>query len=169
MKQSPKKTGQIILTVVALTAGAVLSILLYKGLVPAFSAIAAENDSQLKATSLAGLSNYDKWLKPAFMFVIMLAGMFFNQIFENLKMQKEAGETQANVLRLFTDGIKGITFWMAFFVSPLIFYATYYMVDKLPDGAVGYLYAFQGGFFWYNIFNRFELKSKKQALQAPVV
>ena len=95
------------------------------------------------------------------MFIAMLAGMFFNQIFENLKVQKEAGVTRANPFRLFADGLTGITFWMAFFVSPLIFYGTYYLVDKLPEGAVGYFYAFQGGFFWYNIFSRFELKSKK--------
>jgi hypothetical protein len=102
-----------------------------------------------------------QWIKPVLMFAVMLAGMFFNQIFENLKEQKKAGVTRVKVFSLLADGFSGITFWMAFFVSPLIFYGTYYMVDKLPDGIVGYFYAFQGGFFWYNIFSRLELKSKK--------
>ncbi|MCK9220510.1 MAG: hypothetical protein M0P47_10735 [Bacteroidales bacterium] len=110
----------------------------------------------------AGMQNTEStsWIRPLLMFLIMLAGMFFNQIFENLKAQKADGHTTTNVLRLFTTGWKGISFWMAIVVSPIIFYGTYYLVDALPDGNVAYFYAFQNGFFWYNIFNRFEVKSK---------
>jgi hypothetical protein len=170
MKSNLKKTGQMTLALVALAAGAGLSILLYNGIMHGdLPASLANTGSQETSPFVTNLLQDGGWLKPACMFLVMLAGMLFNQIFENLKVQKEAGETQANVFRIIADGITGITFWMAFFVSPLIFYGTYYLVDKLPDGAVGYFYAFQGGFFWYNIFSRFELKSKKQQLQTPVI
>ncbi len=160
----------MVLALFIVVAGAGLSMALYSGIVPGDMQVnGGRVDSPQTASSLSGLFSDYGWLKPLLMFLVMLAGMFFNQIFENLKLQKEAGETHANVFRLFADGLTGITFWMAFFVSPLVFYATYYMVDKLPDGPVGYFYAFQGGFFWYNIFSRFELKSKKAPLQAPVI
>jgi len=107
------------------------------------------------------------WVKPLLMFLVMVAGMFFNQLFENLKQQKEAGRTTTNVLQLFTKGWKGISFWMALVVSPIIFYGTYYLVDSLPDGNVAYFYAFQNGFFWYNIFNKFDTKTKKEKLVDP--
>jgi len=150
------------LSLLALTAGACISIFLYNGLMEIDLPVNTDNAAPKEsATSLPAILNDNAWLKPALMFMIMLAGMFFNQVFENLKIQKEAGETRINVFRLLADGFTGITFWMAFFVSPLIFYATYYLVDKMPGGAVGYFYAFQSGFFWYNLFNRLELKSKK--------
>ena len=107
------------------------------------------------------------WLRPLLMFVVMVAGMFFNQLFENLKQQKDAGRTTTNVLQLFTKGWKGISFWMAIVVSPIIFYGTYYLVDALPDGNVAFFYAFQNGFFWYNIFNKFDTKTKKEKLVDP--
>jgi hypothetical protein len=157
-----KKTGQMILLFMAIMAGAGLSVHLYKGITTgAMPANEASQGLQSISPSLSDLIPDNTWIKPLLMFVVMLAGMFFNQIFENLKVQKEAGTTRINVFRLFADGLTGITFWMAFFVSPLIFYGTYYLADKLPDGAVGYFCAFQGGFFWYNIFSRFELKYKK--------
>ncbi len=165
MELTFKKTGWMAISLLALTAGAGVSILLYNGLMAGDLPVNADSSAAKEsATSLPAILKDNTWLKPIFMFMIMLAGMFFNQVFENLKIQKEAGETRTNVLRLLADGFAGITFWMAFFVSPLIFYATYYLVDKMPGGAVGYFYAFQSGFFWYNLFNRLELKSKKQLL-----
>jgi len=100
------------------------------------------------------------WVRPVMVFVAMVVGMFFNQLFENLKEQKEAGRTTVNIFQTFALGWKGLSFWMALLVSPIIFYGTYYIGDSLPDGKVAYFFAFQNGFFWYNIFHKFELKSK---------
>jgi hypothetical protein len=162
MKTYLDPTGPVPMMFVILITGIVLSLLLYIGIMPDEIVVKYDNMGSKEITGPLQSLVYDNgWFKPVSMFLAMLAGMFFNQLFENLKVQKEAGKTQANLFRLFADGLTGITFWMAFFVSPVIFYGTYYLVDKLPDGVVGYFYAFQGGFFWYNIFNRFELKSKK--------
>jgi len=156
------KSEKTALWVLMLSVGAGLSILLYTGIIPESLPLSAGNFGVKEPTAtLTNLFQNYGWIKPVLMFAMMLAGMFFNQVFENLKVQKEAGATRVDLFRLFADGFFGITFWMAFFVSPLIFYGTYYLVDKLPDGVVGFFYAFQGGFFWYNVFNRLELKSKK--------
>lgn len=162
MKTYLDPTGPVPMMFLMLITGIILSLLLYIGIMPDEIAVRYDNVGSKEITGpLQSLLNDNGWFKPVSMFLAMLAGMFFNQLFENLKVQKEAGIKHANLFRLFADGFTGITFWMAFFVSPVIFYGTYYLVDTLPDGAVGYFYAFQGGFFWYNIFNRFELKSKK--------
>ncbi len=100
------------------------------------------------------------WVRPLMMFVAMVVGMFFNQLFENLKAQKAAGRTTIHVFQTFASGWKGISFWMALVVSPIIFYGTYFIGDALPDGNVAWFYAFQNGFFWYNIFHKVELKGK---------
>jgi hypothetical protein len=162
MEPNLMKTGKAALSILLLAVGACLSISLYIGIMPAHAPSGAGfADVNQPPSSWTALLQNNQWIKPVLMFAVMLAGMFFNQVFENLKEQKKEGVTRVKVFRLLADGFSGITFWMAVFVSPLIFYGTYYMVDKLPDGIVGYFYAFQGGFFWYNIFSRLELKSKK--------
>ena len=93
----------------------------------------------------------EDWVKAVLMFVAMLAGMFFNQLFESLKARKSAGHTTIDIVKIILKGWRGISFWMAVVVSPIIFYGTYYLVSTLPDGKVAYFYAFQNGFFWYNI------------------
>jgi len=100
------------------------------------------------------------WVRPVMMFVAMVVGMFFNQLFENLKEQKADGRTTVNIFQTVASGWKGLSFWMALLVSPIIFYGTYFIGDSLPEGKVAYFFAFQNGFFWYNIFHKFELKSK---------
>jgi hypothetical protein len=153
MDNHSNRAGQYVILVLVLLAGAGISVFSNCVLSPVSSSGQASGSGAREIMTV-------NWIRPLLMFLIMLAGMFFNQIFENLKAQKAEGHTTTNVLRLFTTGWKAISFWMAIVVSPIIFYGTYYLVDALPDGNVAYFYAFQNGFFWYNIFNRFEVKPK---------
>jgi len=105
------------------------------------------------------------WVKPVILFGMMLLGMFFNQIFEILQAQKNRGLKSTNMWHNFLQGIKGITFWMAVVVSPIIFFCSFYLVDSNPDNKASYLFAFQNGFFWYTIFNKTELKVKAKAVK----
>ena len=153
MDTNSNQPGRPLVFALLLIAGAGISVLSYNGLT---------SISGPAGVPLAGLTDPfpADWIRPVLMFLIMLAGMFFNQLFENLKAQKEAGRTTTNIPELLITGWKGISFWMAIVVSPIIFYGTYYLVDSLPDGSVAFFYAFQNGFFWYNIFNTFDLKTK---------
>jgi hypothetical protein len=47
------------------------------------------------------------------------------------------------------------------FVSPIIFFGTYFLVSSIPDDKIAYFYAFQNG-FWYYIFNKIDLKVKRE-------
>jgi len=100
------------------------------------------------------------WIKPVLLFGMMLLGMFFNQIFEILQSQKTMGLKTTHMGRNLLQGIKGITFWMAVVVSPIIFFSSFYLVDSNPDSKTSYFFAFQNGFFWYYIFNKAEVKVK---------
>jgi len=100
-------------------------------------------------------------VKPVILFGLMLLGMLFNQIFEILQTQKNRGFKTTNMWENFLMGIRGITFWMAVVVSPIIFFCSFYLVDSNPDNKASYFFAFQNGFFWYTIFNKTEMKVKK--------
>jgi len=114
-----------------------------------------------KSTSRAVLT-IPSWdlVKPVILFGLMLLGMFFNQLFELLQAQKKEGHTVTNIASVVIQGIRGITFWMAVVVSPIVFFGSFYLVDTSPDNKAVYFYAFQNGFFWYYIFNKAELKAK---------
>ena len=100
-------------------------------------------------------------LKPVILFGVMVLGMLFNQLFEILQEQKNKGRKTTNMWKNLLAGIRGTTFWMAVVVSPIIFFCSFYLVDSNPNSKASYFFAFQNGFFWINIFNKTELKIKK--------
>lgn len=91
-------------------------------------------------------------MKPLILFLLMIVGMIFNQLFEILQKRKNKGQIKVNLKTVFSEAFSGIAFWMAILVSPIIFFSTYYFVNSLPDNTIAYFYAFQNGFFWHNIF-----------------
>jgi hypothetical protein len=134
----------------------VLKVQLEQSTVNTFSA--NEFDKYYTISQGVGLTKFEHFIKeyaPIFFFILMVIGMYCNQIFENLSEQKEAGKTRVNVGEVFSEGLTGTKFWMALVVSPLIFYATYLLIKDLPsNNNLGYFYSFQNGFFWQFLFNK---------------
>lgn len=114
-------------------------------------------------------STFYDYARPVIMFIVMLFGMFFNQLFESLQRQKSKGKTTVSIGETLKEGILGINFWMAVFVSPIVFFATYYLVSSIPDDRIAWFYAFQNGFFWHYVFNKFELRAKADEKKAAVL
>ncbi len=138
------------LLILALAAGTSMSLLFnYLVYLNVYSGLAGREDSSLEMAC-------EDWQKSLIMFGIMLAGMFCNQVFESLRARKTAGKITVNICKLMLHGFRGISFWMAVVVSPVIFYTTYLLAGNIPESKVACFYAFQNGFFWYNIFSRFD-------------
>jgi hypothetical protein len=143
----------LLLTLVLVVLGGLISVVIY-------NEFNVSTEKSIKGGMIASQQVWDL-VKPAILFGMMLLGMFFNQLFEILQEQKNKGMKTTNMWKNFLRGIRGITFWMAVVVSPIIFFCTFYLVDSDPDNKASYFFAFQNGFFWINIFNKTELKVKK--------
>lgn len=100
-----------------------------------------------------GISSY---LWPIVLFLTMIVGMLFNQYYEILKKRRAEGVETINIKGLFRDGLSGVSFWMAIFVAPIVFYSSYAVISTIPDNKVALFYAFQNGFFWQAIFSKVE-------------
>ncbi len=98
----------------------------------------------------------EDWVRSLLIFLTMLSGMFFNQVFNILMIRKRSGYIRVNPAKLFLQALKRINFWIAISVSPIIFYVTFYLANAIPDNSAAYFYAFQHGFFWYSIFKGFD-------------
>ncbi|RME47807.1 MAG: hypothetical protein D6796_07225 [Caldilineae bacterium] len=107
------------------------------------------------ATTAVNLSEYRK---PAFFFLLMLAGILANQIYERAKYLQARGRKTITLGSLFGAIQSNPRFWMALSISPFIFFTTYSYIAELPDGPVAMFYAFQNGFFWQAVFGGFEKK-----------
>ena len=158
-------TKNTLLALVMLGGSSALSVILYN-----YLPLPPATDYLPPATSyLPPADEAYQYLRPVLLFLVMVLGMFFNQLFESLQKQKKAGKTTINVGETFRTGFRGITFWMALFVSPLIYFATYYLVSTMPDDRIAYFYAFQNGFFWYYVFNKFDLRAKNDSKKQAVI
>lgn len=171
MTNSSKPCIHFLLTA-AFTASAVaVSILFYNLMIPGSGTSPIPSGpvvQQNTVTPYAFSDTYD-YVRPILLFLVMILGMFFNQLFEALQKQKKEGKTTVNIGETFKNGFKGITFWMAIVVSPIIYFCTYFLVSTIPDDKIAYFYAFQNGFFWYYIFNKFDLRAKADSKKAAVI
>ncbi len=142
------------LLVLSIAAGASMS-LLFNCLIRFhyFSLMATEQATVYQKAS-------EDWARSLLMFITMLSGMFFNQVFNQLMLRKRSGYIRVKPAKLFLQALKRINFWMAISVSPIIFYTTFYLADAIPDNSAAYFYAFQHGFFWYSIFKGFERQNE---------
>jgi len=96
-----------------------------------------------------GVSEYQK---PTLFFLLMLAGILANQVYEHAKYLQSRGRKRITLKGLLKAVESNPRFWMALSISPFIFFTTYSYIAQLPDGPVAMFYAFQNGFFWQAVF-----------------
>jgi hypothetical protein len=171
MTNRSKSLFSFLLPVTFVAAAIAISVLMYNLMIPDPVRPVRPSGPVVQQNTVTPYSfsgTYD-YIRPVLLFLVMILGMFFNQLFEALQKQKKQGKTTTNIGATFREGFRGITFWMAVVVSPIIYFCTYFLVSSIPDDKVAYFYAFQNGFFWYYIFNKFDLRAKADSKKAAVI
>ena len=111
-----------------------------------------ETPPLLPGSEPAATVRFSEYRKPTLFFLLMLAGILANQVYEYAKLLQSRGRKKITLKGLLKAVESNPRFWMALSISPFIFFTTYSYIAELPDGPVAMFYAFQNGFFWQAVF-----------------
>jgi hypothetical protein len=86
--------------------------------------------------------------------LIVLLGIVCGEMYDRLK-QSPTGAS-VDILAVARQVCAGARFWMALFISPFLFFATYSAVGSDVGLPTAFILAFQNGFFWNTVFGGFQ-------------
>ena len=93
------------------------------------------------------------------------SGMIANQAYFFVESERSNAISIKKIIR---NTFQGHKFWMAVFVSPLIFGYLIDAVDGIAKELPSYLIGFQNGFFWHTIFSELQ-RAESEITQNPAL
>jgi len=81
-----------------------------------------------------------------------IAGMLMGILFGGLYNRLEKGQRVSNALAVVPEYLKSADFMAAMLVSPIVFSSVYVGTRQQPDYVIAFIFAFQNGFFWDQVF-----------------